>query len=553
MGIYKMAEQSVYLGNPNLKRANVSQEWTKKEVEEYSKCMKDPLYFIQTYIRIVSLDEGLVPFKLYDFQKEMVGTFHSNRFTICKLPRQSGKSTTIIAYLLHYVLFNASVNVAILANKAATARDLLGRLQLAYEHLPKWLQQGVMSWNKGSLELENGSKILASSTSASAVRGGSYNIIFLDEFAYVPSNVAEQFFSSVYPTISAGKTTKVMIVSTPHGMNMFYKLWNDAENGRNTYIPIEVHWSEVPGRDEAWKAETIKNTNEQQFNTEFECEFLGSIDTLIGTRKLRTLSYIPPIASNAGLDVFVKPQEGHTYVLTADVSRGTSNDYSAFLVFDVSQMPYTIVAKYRDNEIKPLLFPAKIYDVARAYNQAFVLIEVNDIGEQVASTMQFDLEYDNLIMASMRGRAGQVLGGGFSGGRAQLGVRTTKAVKRIGCSNLKQLIEDDKLIIQDLQIISELSTFIVKGQSFEADDGCTDDLVACMFIFAWATDQTYFKELTDMDIRQTMMREQQDMLEQDMAPFGFVVNGLEDENIGTMVDEYGTRWSPVVRDYGSDW
>ena len=548
-----MSEQGVYLGNPNLKRANVSQEWTKKEVEEYSKCMKDPLYFIQTYIRIVSLDEGLVPFKMYDFQKEMVGTFHSNRFTICKLPRQSGKSTTIIAYLLHYVLFNPSVNVAILANKAATARDLLGRLQLAYEHLPKWLQQGVMSWNKGSLELENGSKILASSTSASAVRGGSYNIIFLDEFAYVPSNVAEQFFSSVYPTISSGKTTKVMIVSTPHGMNMFYKLWNDAENGRNTYVPIEVHWSEIPGRDETWKIETIKNTSEQQFNTEFECEFLGSIDTLIKAQKLRVLSYIPPIQSNAGLDVFEKPLKDHTYVLTADVSRGTSNDYSAFLVFDVSQMPYKIVAKFRDNEIKPLLFPAKIYDVARAYNQAFVLIEVNDIGEQVASTMQFDLEYDNLIMASMRGRAGQVLGGGFSGGRAQLGVRTTKAVKRIGCSNLKQMIEDDKLIIQDLQIISELSTFIVKGQSFEADDGCTDDLVACMFIFAWATDQTYFKELTDMDIRQTMMREQQDMLEQDMAPFGFMVNGLEDENIGTMVDEYGTRWSPVVRSHDSDW
>jgi len=542
-----------YLGNPNLKKANVTQEWTKEEVAEYAKCMKDPLYFIQTYIRIISLDEGLVPFKLYDFQKEMIGTFHNNRFTICKLPRQSGKSTTIIAYLLHYVLFNPSVNVAILANKAATARDLLGRLQLAYENLPKWLQQGVMTWNKGSLELENGSKILASSTSASAVRGGSYNIIFLDEFAYVPANVAEQFFSSVYPTISSGKTTKVMIVSTPHGMNMFYKLWTDAENERNTYVPVEVHWSEIPGRDEAWKEETIKNTSQSQFNTEFECEFLGSINTLILPQKLKTMAYRNPLQSNAGLDLYEKPQEGHTYVLTADVSRGTKNDYSAFLVFDVSQMPYKIVAKYRDNEIKPLLFPAKIYDIARAYNQAFVLIEVNDIGEQVANTMQFDLEYDNLIMASMRGRAGQVLGGGFSGGRAQLGVRTTKAVKRIGCSNLKQMIEDDKLIIEDLDIISELSTFIIKGQSFEADDGCTDDLVACLFIFAWTCDQTYFKELTDMDIRHTMMREQQDALEQDMAPFGFVVTGLEDENIGEVIDEYGTRWNPVVRDYGSNW
>ena len=544
---------SVYLGNPNLKKANVPQEWTKEEILEYSRCMKDPIYFIKSYIKIVSLDEGLVPFELYDFQKEMIGTFHNNRFTICKLPRQSGKSTTIIAYLLHYVLFNPQVNVAILANKAATARDLLGRLQLAYEHLPKWLQQGVMSWNKGSLELENGSKILASSTSASAVRGGSYNIIFLDEFAYVPSNVAEQFFSSVYPTISSGKTTKVMIVSTPHGMNMFYKLWVDAEEKRNEYVPIEVHWSEVPGRDEAWKQQTIKNTSESQFNTEFECEFLGSIDTLVTPSKLKTLAYRTPIQSNAGLDLYVKPQKDHTYMITADVSRGTSNDYSAFIVVDVTQVPYKVVAKYRDNEVKPLLFPHKIHSVAKAYNKAFVLIEVNDIGEQVASSMQFDLEYDNLVMASMRGRAGQIMGGGFSGGRAQLGVRTTKAVKKTGCSNLKQIIEDSKIVIEDYDIINELSTFIVKGSSFEADEGCTDDLVACLFIFAWATDQQYFKELTDNDIRQTMMREQQDALEQDMAPFGFIVDGLEDDNIGEMTDEYGTRFSPVVRDYSSNW
>jgi len=544
---------ATYLGNPNLKKANVQQSWTKKQLQEYTLCMEDPIYFIQNYVKIISLDEGLVPFNMYSFQKEMVGTFHSNRFTICKLPRQSGKSTVMVSYLLHYALFNPSVNIAILANKAATARDLLSRLQLAYEHLPKWLQQGVMSWNKGSLELENGSKILASSTSASAVRGGSYNIIFLDEFAYVPSNVAEQFFSSVYPTISSGKTTKVMIVSTPHGMNMFYKIWTDAEEKRNTYVPIEVHWSEIPGRDEKWKKETISNTSEQQFNTEFECEFLGSINTLITAKKLRTIPYREPKQSNAGLDVHISPQEGHTYVITADVARGTQNDYSAFIVVDVTEMPYRVVSKYRDNEIKPLLFPAKIYEVARAYNQAFVLVEVNDIGEQVANTLQFDLEYDNLIMASMRGRSGQVLGGGFSGGKAQLGVRTTKAVKRIGCSNLKQLIEDDKLIVEDLDIISELSTFIVKGSSYEADDGCNDDLVACLFIFAWVTDQQYFKELTDSDVRMTMMREQQNALEQDMAPFGFVINGLEDENIGNMVDEYGTKWAAVVRDYGTDW
>ena len=540
-----------YLGNPNLKKTNVPVEFTKEQIQEYQKCMGDPIYFIQTYMKIVSLDEGLVPFDMYDFQKDMVQTFHDNRFTICKLPRQSGKSTTIIAYLLHYVLFNQNVNIAILANKSSTARDILGRLQLGYENLPKWLQQGVVSWNKGSLDLENGSSILAASTSASAIRGGSYNIIFLDEFAYVPTSLAEEFFSSVYPTISSGKSTKVMIVSTPHGMNMFYKLWTDAQSKKNDYIPLEVHWSEVPGRDEVWKEETIRNTSQSQFNSEFECEFLGSIDTLIAPHKLKVMPYVDPIQSHADLDIFEKPDPKKTYFLTADVSRGTSQDYSAFLVLDVTEMPYRVVAKYRNNEIKPLIFPQKIYEVAKAYNECFVLVEVNDIGEQVANALQFDLEYENLVMASMRGRAGQILGAGFSGGKAQLGVRTTKAVKRIGCSNLKQLIESDKLLIPDYDIMSELSTFIVKGSSWQADDGCTDDLVACLFLFAWAVDQTYFKELTDNDIRERMYAEQKEQLEQDMAPFGFVDNGIDEPEVE--VDEYGTRWTTVTRDHNSDW
>ena len=540
-----------YLGNPNLKKTNVPVEFTKEQIQEYQKCMGDPIYFIQTYMKIVSLDEGLVPFNMYDFQKNMVQTFHDNRFTICKLPRQSGKSTTIIAYLLHYVLFNQNVNIAILANKSSTARDILGRLQLGYENLPKWLQQGVVSWNKGSLDLENGSSILAASTSASAIRGGSYNIIFLDEFAYVPTSLAEEFFSSVYPTISSGKSTKVMIVSTPHGMNMFYKLWTDAQSKKNDYIPLEVHWSEVPGRDEVWKEETIRNTSQSQFNSEFECEFLGSIDTLIAPHKLKVMPYVDPIQSNADLDIFERPDPKKTYFLTADVSRGTSQDYSAFLVLDVTEMPYRVVAKYRNNEIKPLIFPQKIYEVAKAYNECFVLVEVNDIGEQVANALQFDLEYENLVMASMRGRAGQILGAGFSGGKAQLGVRTTKAVKRIGCSNLKQLIESDKLLIPDYDIMSELSTFIVKGSSWQADDGCTDDLVACLFLFAWAVDQTYFKELTDNDIRERMYAEQKEQLEQDMAPFGFVDNGIDEPEVE--VDEYGTRWTTVTRDHNSDW
>jgi len=548
-----MTDINHYLGNPLLKKANVQVEWTKDQILEYQKCMQDPLHFCQKYIKIVSLDEGLVPFDVYPFQKEMLGTIHNNRFTICKLPRQSGKTTTIISYILHYVLFNEQMRVAILANKAATARDILSRLQLAYENLPKWMQQGVMSWNKGSLDLENGSRIVASSTSSSAVRGGSYNMIFLDEFAFVPHNVAEDFFSSVYPTISSGKNTKVVIVSTPNGMNLFYKLWSDAESGKNSYNPIEVHWSEIPGRDEKWKTETIANTSQEQFNREFECEFLGSINTLIHPTKIKSMVFDDPIQRNAGLELYKKPEKDRLYTIVCDVARGTEQDYSAFLVFDVSEVPYRIVAKYRNNEIKPLLFPNVIHDVAKAYNGAYVMIEVNDIGEQVATAMQYDLEYDNLIMASMRGRAGQILGSGFSGGKVQLGVRTTKAVKMLGCSNLKQLIETDKLIINDYDLITEFSTFVKHGQSFQAEEGHTDDLAMCCVLFGWMTNQTYFKELTNVDIRERMFLEQQDQLEQDMAPFGFMDNGIDDPLGETVIDEYGQRWSPVVRDYSNNW
>ena len=533
-----------YLGNPNLFKAHTKKEYTEHEIREIAKCMDDPIYFIKNYIKIVNIDEGLIPFDMYKFQEKMVDTFHNNRFSICKLPRQSGKSTTIIAYLLHQVIFNDNINVAILANKSTTARDLLGRLQLAYENLPTFLQQGVLNWNKGSLELENGSKLLAAATSSSAIRGGSFNIIFLDEFAFIPANISEQFFSSVYPTISSGKKSKVLIVSTPHGMNMFYKLWNDAEHKRNDYVPIEVHWTEVPGRDEKWKEETIRNTSEAQFATEFECEFVGSVDTLLNPSKIRTMSHKNPVVSNQGLDMYEQPIKGRDYVITVDVARGTVKDYSAFVVFDVSQMPYRIVAKYRNNEIKPLLFPHTIERVAKNYNNAHVCVEVNDVGHQVADALQFELEYTNLLMCMMKGRAGQILGGGFSKRGAQLGVRMTKQVKRIGCTNLKTLIEGDKLIIQDFNMIEELSTFVRRGQSWQAEEGSNDDLVMCLVIFAWISNQRYFKELTDQDIRARMYEEQQNAIEQDMAPFGFLDDGLEEDKI---IDDKGEVWTPVVR------
>ena len=541
--------QELYLGNPNLKKANVSQNFTKKQIAEYLKCAENPVYFIREYIKIVSLDEGVIPFTMYDFQEDMVQKFHDNRFNIAKLPRQSGKSTIVTAYLLWYVLFNDNTNVAILANKAATAREMLGRLQLSYENLPKWLQQGILGWNKGSLEIENGSKILAASTSASAVRGMSFNIIFLDEFAFVPNHIAEQFFSSVYPTISSGTKTKVIIISTPHGMNMFYKLWHDAERKSNEYIPTEVHWSEIPGRDEVWKEQTIRNTSEAQFKVEFECEFLGSVDTLISPSKLRIMPYEEPILQNRGLAVYEQVQEEHNYIVTVDVSRGIGGDYSAFCVMDTTTLPYRLVARYKNNEIKPIILPNIIVEVAKNYNGAYVLCEVNDIGGQVADIIQYDLEYENLLQAAMRGRAGQQLGQGFSGKKTQLGVKMSTAVKQVGCSNLKALIEDDKLMIPDYDTIAELTTFIQKGNSFQAEDGCHDDLAMCLVIFGWMAMQEYFKEMHDNDVRQRIYDDQRENIEQDMAPFGFISDGMDDEVI---VDAQGERWEVAEKlsEYG---
>lgn len=530
---------NVYLGNPNLKKANTTIEFTQEEIAEFIKCKQDPVYFAKKYIKIVSVDEGLVPFNLYKFQEKLIKRFHKNRFNICLMPRQTGKSTTVVSYLLHYAVFNDNVNIGILANKAATARELLGRLQTAYENLPKWMQQGILSWNKGSLELENGSKILAASTSASAVRGMSFNIIFLDEFAFIPNHIADQFFASVYPTISSGKSTKVIVVSTPHGMNHFYRMWHDAERKKNEYVPTIVHWKEVPGRNETWKKQTIANTSEDQFRVEFECEFLGSVDTLINPAVLRNLVYEDPIKRNKGLDIYENPIPERNYILTVDVARGLSHDYSAFIVYDITDFPYKVVGKYKNNTIKPMLFPNIIKDVAVAYNQAYVLTEVNDLGDQVASILYFDLEYENILMCAMRGRAGQIVGSGFSGKKSQLGVRMTAAVKKLGCSNLKTLVEDQKLISKDYDIISELTTFIQKGRSFEAEEGCNDDLAMCLVIFAWLVAQDYFKEMTNNDVRKRIYEEQKNQIEQDMAPFGFIQDGLGDESF---VDKNGDRW-----------
>lgn len=537
-----MTEHGTYLGNPLLKSAYIQQDWTEEQVGEYIRCQQDPLHFVREHIKIVSVDEGLIDFDVRDYQKDMIDRFHNERFVICKMARQSGKSTTILAYLLHYILFNENVSVAVLANKKATAIELLGRLQLAYEHMPKWLQQGVLIWNKGNIELENGSKILASSTSGSAIRGGSFNIIFLDEFAFVPQNISEEFFSSVYPTISSGKTTKVFIVSTPNGMNMFYKLWTDAEEKQNDYSPISVHWSQVPDRDQEWKDKTIRNTSERQFQQEFECSFLGSSNTLISTEKLMSMPFKKPVYINDGLDVYQEPISNHTYVMICDVARGVGLDYSAFSVFDVTKQPYRQVAKYRKNDISPMLYPNIIYTTAQKYNEAFVLVEVNDIGQQVTDILYHDLEYENMMMVTMHGRNGQQIGGGFAK-NVSMGIRTTKQVKRIGCATLKDLIERDNLLIDDFDTISEMTTFIGKNTSWEADDGAHDDLVMTCVLFSWLVQQRYFREMTDQDIREKMFAEQMKIIEEELVPFGFIEDGNDPDEYSIPGDK--NVWVPA--------
>ena len=518
-----------YLSNPNLKKIGINIEFTKEQIEEYIKCSKDPIYFVKNYMKIVHVDHGLISFDLYDYQEKMISKFDQERFVITKMPRQSGKSTAVISFILHYILFNESKNVALLANKAELARELLDRLKKAYENLPLWLQQGVVTWNKGSIELENGSKILATSTTGSAARGQSFSLVFLDEFAFVQHNIANDFFKSVYPTISSGEETKMIIVSTPKGMNHFYKMWIEAYEQRSNFKTLEVDWWETPGRDIEWKQQQIANTSEEDFNQEFACEFLGSTNTLVNVNMLRNMAFVNPTFRKNGFDQYGEILPDHQYVVTVDTARGVGLDNSAFVVTDITSVPYRVVAKFKDSLISPIIYPELIYNVATNYNEAFILVEINDIGEQIANILSNELEYENMFITNVKGRAGQVISGGFSPNR-QLGVRTTKKVKRVGCSTLKDLIEDNKIIIEDFDIIEELSNLISKKDSYEADEGYHDDLVMCLVLFSWLVRQPYFKELTDSDIRARFLKDKEDMIEADLLPFGFKYDAVDDNN-----------------------
>ena len=556
--ITKRPTRASYNGNTRLKQLGFSIDYTPEQIQEIVRCSQDAIYFIENYCRIVSLDRGLVPFKLYDCQKEKVLTIINNRKVILMEGRQQGKTITSAACILWYTLFQDNKTVAILANKAAAAREVLSRYQGMYENLPLWMQQGVKEWNKGSLELENGSKVFCAATSQSGIRGKSVNWLYIDEAAIIPNNIAEEFFTSTYPTIMAGETTKVLLSSTPMGYNHFWKFWNDAEQGINDFVRLYIPYDRIPGRNATWAAEQKAILGEVKFAQEVLCSFLGSSYTLLDADTLSRLSPRGYMYSKDGLDVLAEPVRavlgndgkevtaGHSYIVVVDTARGVGGDYSAFVVVDISTNPYEVVAKFRDNRIAPLLYPSVVHTVARNYNNAWVLVEINDNGQQIADILHGELEYENMLFVNRNARNGQVISGGFGGGTSMPGVRTDKRVKRVGCTQLKTLVENQRLLIQDRDIISEFSTFIETKGSYAADEGYHDDLVMTLVLFGWLTTNPYFKDLHDVNLRESLFANRIQQIEDELTPFGFIDDGREDEADRYILED-GDLWTVETR------
>lgn len=519
-----------YLGNPNLKRSGVSVNWTPDLVQEYMKCKEDVVYFVTKYMKIININKGLINFIPYPYQENMLKTMADERYTVIATARQAGKSTTTCGFILWYIIFHADKTVALLANKGETAREILGRIQLAYQHLPKWLQQGVKEWNKGSFELENNSRVIAAATSSNNIRGFSINLLFIDEAAFIEN--WNEFFTSVYPTISSGTESKIVLVSTPNGLNHFYQIWQNAAEKRNNYKPIKVMWYDVPGRDEDWRKDTLAamNFDTEKFEQEYCVEFLGSSGTLIAGWKLKELVHQTPLMNKDGLYLYKQSVKNRSYVSIVDVSRGKGLDYSAFSILDVTQMPYEQVCAYRNNLISPIDYADVIHRVCKSYNNAAVLVEINDIGEQVSTSLHFDFEYENVLFTESAGRSGKRITSGF-GNNIDKGIRTTKSVKSVGCSILKLMVEQNQLIVNDFNTINELSTFSRKGVSYEAEPGKNDDMVMGLVLFAWLSDQTYFKEYTNINTLAKLREKSEEEILQELTPFGFFDNGITAEEI----------------------
>jgi hypothetical protein len=519
-----------YLNNPRLKRGGVELEFTKEQIKEYRKCKKDIIYFAEKYVNIVTVDDGKQLIKLYKYQKKELKALVKNRFVALLQARQSGKSTVVTIFLLWFILFHGYKYIGLLAQKGGTARNLLSRIKLAYEYLPLFLQQGVVEWNKGSIELENGSKIMAASTGADSVRGESFSVCFIDEVAAIPLTMWEEFYKSTYPTISSGKNTRFILASTPKGLNHFYQICKNAEKGKNMYKLHTVTWKDVPGRNAKWRKEEIANTSESAFLQEQCCEFLGSSLTLIQTAVLKTLVAKNPVINREELKIYEKPIPGHTYVTTVDTSRGKGLDYSAFIVTDITTTPYREVAAYNSNDISPLFYPTIIYNTSKNYNDAFVIVELNDLGEQVASILNYELEYDNILTFKSKTRK-----------KFELGIWTTNQLRATGCSTMRDLIENQLYIVNNEKTILELSGFILKNGKYQADDGFNDDLVLCLVMFSWFTTHPLFKDLSDQDIRKKLLEQKTKQLEEDLLPVGILDDGIGSD----YVVEDGCVWEIV--------
>lgn len=526
-----------YLGNPLVKRDGVEQTFSQEELSEYIRCMNDPAYFAQKYIKIINLDKGLVSFDLYPYQEDMFNHFNSNRFSIVLACRQSGKSISSVVYILWFAIFKPEQTIAILANKGSTSQEMLSRVTLALENLPFFLQPGCKTLNKKSIEFSNNSRIVASATSGSSIRGMSVNLLFLDEFAFVENDAT--FYTSTYPVVTSGKTTRVIITSTANGLgNTFHKLWEGAVQGTNDFKPFRVDWWDVPGRDEEWKAQTIANTSELQFDQEFGNNFHGTGNTLINANTLLNLKSKEPLYTMNNVNVYETPikrdiedkdSKDHVYMMMVDVAKGRGQDYSTFNIVDVSVEPYRQVVTFRDNLISPLLFPDIIYKYAKLYNEALVIIENNDAGQVVCNGIFYDLEYENVYTSN--------------GVKADaIGVYMDKRTKKIGCSHIKDLVEQNKIDIVDSETIIEMSTFVSKGQSYEAMPGMHDDLMMNLVLFGWFAATPMFQDHRNADgsMREYIYEQQVRQIEEEILPFGLTDNGMHEPE--TIVDNTGQVW-----------
>ena len=521
----KLRKNKCYLGNTKLKKDGVKMQFTPEMITEYAKCKNDIVYFCKEYVKIVHVDDGLIDFGMYDFQEDLINNINDNRYSISLCSRQVGKSITTVAWMLHFILFNEYKRVGVIANKGSTAKKILGKLKLAYENLPHWMQSGVVEWNKNSIELENGCIIEASSTSGDAARGDSLAALFIDEAAFIDDTLWEEFYTSVYPTISSGKKTKIILVSTANGMNHYHKLWNDAIKGKSTFSPFEVNWKSVPGRDEDWRDETIANTSPDKFAQEHENQFLGSSNTLISSTYLNNMVSEQPLSVEDGTYIYEEPREGRQYFASVDCGQGLKLDYSVINIFDVTEYPFKQVAVFRDNHTIPLYLPSKILHLVTKYNNAWTLIENNDVGSQIVADFNYELEYQNI----MNIRTSNV------NSKFKLGMRTTTKTKALGCSVFKELVENQKIQFVDQTTINEISTFIKKNKSYEATLGKYDDIVMSIVNMAYASTTEQFSDVNDVNVQKTLINNYNNEIEEDVLPAPMIDDGIS-SNSNRFVD-----------------